>query len=585
MNSNLVSNQTKILPKKSVLDLSPYGAPDEGRLNAIRLDFNENTRAVCGAYPEGMPETWISAYPEYGILLDKLSRYMDVSPDSITLTNGSDEAINLVANTFVEPGVHRAVISNPCFIMIKQCLKIAGASLEEVPVLSNLEFDLESIEAALGQNPRMAMFATPDNPTGSVIPTATIEKWCQKYPETLFVIDEAYGEFAGTSVIPLVASNGNLLVLKTFSKAWAMAGLRLGMIIGCPELLQYVQRVRLPYSVNSAAVFTATRLVDREDVMVSRVAELLSERSQLATTLSENGYSVRETKANWCLLGAGMLAEQFTNFCKTKNILVRNRSNSMFGKFEDLPAPMWGWVRVSVGGREEMSAFESALTEFRNNFAFIFDLDGTLVDTSKSFDETVRYLVSKFSDVPLSDGELQKLRREGGFNDDWVASRELLKRRGIELELSKIAFEGEQYYLKIAREKEELLIEASTLEAIGKRNRISIVTGRTRAEYNPVWAESFDRIFEKIYCVDDISGYHSKPSPDYLNRALEDSGCASGAYVGNSVDDMKAAKSAGLLALGIAIGADDREALKAAGADVVLDSCRQLADLLMLPDE
>lgn len=584
MKSNLAASKTKILPKKSVLDLSPYGAPDEGRLNAIRLDFNENTRAVSGAYPEGMPETWISAYPEYGILLDKLARYMAVSPDSIILANGSDEAINLVANTFVEPGVDRALISSPCFVMIKQCLAIAGATLEEVPVLSNLEFDLEGIEAALDLNPRMAMFATPDNPTGSIIPTAIIEKWCQKYSDTLFVIDEAYGEFAGASVIPLVASYGNLLVLKTFSKAWAMAGLRLGMIIGSPELLQYVQRVRLPYSVNSAAVFTATRLVDREDEMVSRVAELLTERSQLAKTLSLNGYMVRETKANWCLMGAGMLAEQFMNFCRSKNILVRNRSNSMFGKFQNTPSPMWGWVRVSVGGRDEMAAFEKALSAFRDNFAIIFDLDGTLVDTSRSFDETVRYLVEKFSDVTLADGELQELRREGGFNDDWVAARELLKRRAVELELAQVADAGEQYYLKIAREKEELLVQEAVLNAIGKRNRISIVTGRTRREYAPVWGESLDPIFEKIYCSDDIDGLQSKPSPDYLNRALAESGCSFGAYVGNSVDDMRAAKSAGLLAIGIAIGAD-RETLEAAGADVVLESCSQLTELLMLPDE
>lgn len=584
MKSNLVNNQTKILPKKAVLDLSPYGAPDEGRLNAIRLDFNENTRAVSGAYPEGMPETWISAYPEYGILLDKLAKYMAVSSESILLTNGSDEGINLVANTFVEPGIDRAVISNPCFVMIKQCLTIAGAILDEAPVLPNLEFDLEGIESSLSKNPRMAMFATPDNPTGSIIPTAVIEKWCQKYPDTLFVIDEAYGEFAGTSVIPLVANYGNLLVLKTFSKAWAMAGLRLGMIIGSPALLQYVQRVRLPYSVNSAAVFTATRLVEREDEMVSRVAELLTERTQLAKTLSQNGYTVRETRANWCLMGAGMFAAQFMNFCRTKNILVRNRSNSMFGKFQNTPSPMWGWVRVSVGGRDEMAAFENAVSEFRNNFAFIFDLDGTLVDTSKSFDETVRYLVEKFSNVALADGELQELRREGGYNDDWVAARELLRRRGVEVELAEVVYEGEAYYLKIAREKEELLIQESTLKAIGKRNKISIVTGRTRREYEPVWAESFDQLFEKVYCVDDIAGLQPKPSPDYVTRALVESGCAFGAYVGNSVDDMRAAKGAGLLAIGIAIGAD-RDALEAAGADVVLESCSQLAELLMLPEE
>ena len=242
---------------------------------------------------------------------------------------------------------------------------------------------------------------------------------------------------------------------------------------------------------------------------------------------------------------------------------------------------MWGYVRVSIGSTEEMKTFKKALEEFKNNFAMIFDLDGTLVDTTESFDETVAYLVERFSGSPLQGRELESLRLEGGYNDDWVASQELLKRRGIEVPLEEIASEGVRFYLSIAAERESLMVEISTLEALRRKHPLYIVTGRTRAEYEPVWGKTLAPLFDGIYCVDDVPGLQPKPRPDYLYRALSDSRAEKGAYVGNSVDDMKAAKAAGLFAFGI--GTNATKELMDAGADLVLPSCDSLKRQLMLP--
>ena len=554
-----------VKPRQAVLSSQPYDAPMEGRARSIRFDFNESTEPIEGCYPEGLPAEVVSMYPEYGELLQKLAVRFELSPENFILTNGSDEAISLISNTFIEQGQDTALISTPCFFMIKQCLRLAGAILQEVSVDKELQFDLDEIDAQLKLRPKLAMFATPDNPTGSVIPTNTIETWCQLYPDVLIVIDEAYGEFAGTSVIPLINKYDNLLVLKTFSKAWGMAGFRLGMVVGNGRLIEFLKRVKLPYSVNSAAVFTAVRLLDREPDMAARVSETVRLRTRLAKFLDDRGYKVRETNANWCLLGTGFLATKFSEFTASKNLLVRNRSTSEFSRFADAGSsgseqsmtssafePMWGLIRISAGNADEVAVFEKIVDQFRDSYALIFDLDGTLVDTSKSFDKTVEYLVEKYSGAKLDLRELAELRREGGFNDDWVASRELLRRRGFDISLAEITRDGESFYLSIARDNEELLLPLSLLRQLRKRHPLFIVTGRTRAEYAPIWGERFDPLFERVYCVDDVPGCRAKPHPDYLLQVLKDSGITSGAYIGNAVDDMQAACAAGLTAIGVA---------------------------------
>ncbi len=578
--------QSAILPKASVLASQLYDAPPEGRLDFIRLDFNESTSPLADSYPAGMPPVLVSAYPEYAALIQKLAEYYNVDCEDLILTNGSDEAISVISNTFIEPNQDSAVVSNPCFVMIRNCLKIAGAKLNEIAVLENLEFDVDGIEASLAQNPKIAMFASPDNPTGSVLKVESIEKWCKEFPTTLFVIDEAYSEYAGTTVIPLVKKFENLLVLKTFSKAWGMAGFRLGLIIGNPDINQYINRVKLPYSVNSAAVFSALRLLERDTEVAARVKDAVEKRTRLAETLTSRGFRVRETSANWCLVGAGMQASDLTQFARANNVLIRNRTTSEFSKFgvDSKGAtfePMWGWIRVSVGNDDEMSAFDKVVESYGKGFGLLFDLDGTLVDTSKSFDETVLFLVEKFSGKPFDLKELHDLRLEGGYNDDWVAATELLKRRGVNVPLNEVVLAGEEYYFSIAIDREELLVPIEVLKQLRRRCPLFIVTGRTRREYANVWGDRLDPLFDKVYCVNDVPGLEAKPSPDYLKQAMTDFGITSGAYIGNSVDDMRASVGAGLVAIGVTSGVD-REAFVDAGARVIVSNCGEIADLMMI---
>ncbi len=343
-----------ILPRKIVQELQAFPAPMEGRYGFVRLDFNENTTGFPGAVTASMPDSSVCTYPEYSALIGKIGKHFDVSPQSLLLTNGSDEALMLVAQTFVEQG-DVAVISRPCFVVMPHTLKLACAVFREVTVQSDFSFDVEGIERAL-PGAKVAMFASPENPTGAVLPPPIIKRWCETFPDTLFVIDEAYSEYAKISVITMIAELPNLLVLKTFSKAWGMAGLRLGVVFGQSPLLEYISRVKMPFSVNSAAIASASALMDRPDVVATAAQDTMARKMRIEGLVRSRGYTLVTGSANSFLLYLNQNAAKFESFARENGVLVRNRTDDL----------MLGYVRVSTGTDQEMIKFVDVLIDFES---------------------------------------------------------------------------------------------------------------------------------------------------------------------------------------------------------------------------
>lgn len=535
----------RILPKRLVQGLAGYHAPLEGRRGATRLDFNENTIGFPQHYPTGLPVESFTVYPEYQSLLEQLAALYQVPIASLMLTNGSDEALFVIPNTFLEPGEDVALHCSPTFPMIIHDLRLSGATLTEISLTTDLTYPVEEIEAALKQQfHKLVILASPDNPTGAVMDKATVLRWCQQFPDTLFVIDEAYSEYEGPGFTLLheVERTPNLMVTRTFSKAWGLAGCRLGFVVAHPELVGYMKRVRSPYSVNQLAVETALNLLPNAGDVMKSARQAKERRNELIATLKKRGYNVRAGGGNFFLLELGLAAKPFERFLAKRRILVRDRSSHPL---------LVGTVRVSVGSQGENELFLQALTDFEKTTALVFDLDDTLVDTSESFDVTVAFLIRKFSDVPLGQNELQKLRLEGGYNDDWLATQELLKRRGVEMTYEAIAQEGTRVYLNLAEEAETPLMDWANLTRLAQRYRLFIITGRHRQEYDKVWAERLNPYFEQVLCCDDVAGLKAKPSSDYFHHLRDKHQLETCFYIGNSVDDMTSATGANFMPLGI----------------------------------
>lgn len=566
-----------IKPRRIVQDMQPYGAPEEGRRDFIRMDFNENTIGFPECCPEDLPMTWVNAYPEYQTFLNQLAQSWDLPENALLLTNGSDEGLSVIAATFIEPGIDTALISRPTFSMIPHYLRLAGANLEEVPVTRELTFDLKTLEEKLTQGVKLAIFASPDNPTGAVIPPEQVADWCQRFPDTLFTLDEAYAEYSDQSVLSLVARYDNLLVTRTFSKAWGMAGVRLGVVVGNPALIELMGRVRSPYSVNSSAVWAAGKLLKDKDRIYAEARAAMARKDQLMQAIQDRGYRIYPGHANFFLLAAGIDAQRLTAFFREYGILIRNRSTSAVPNGD----PLWGLIRVSVGSDAENQKFLDCLDAYQTSHALIFDMDDTLVDTSKSFDVTVATLVEQHSGQPLDMADLKSLRAEGGFNDDWDATVELLKRRGVTVSREQIAEEGRKIYFALAPDNETLMMEPALLERLKKRYRLFIVTGRYRHEYEPLWAKDLDPHYEEVCCRDDVEGARPKPSPDHLLAVMQKHTLQNGFYVGNSVDDMTSSSEAGLVPLGVQT-THASEILTEAGALCVVASVNELGKVFQL---
>jgi HAD superfamily hydrolase (TIGR01549 family) len=241
---------------------------------------------------------------------------------------------------------------------------------------------------------------------------------------------------------------------------------------------------------------------------------------------------------------------------------------------------MWGLIRVSIGTDVEMQTFLNCLDQFKESRALIFDLDDTLVDTSKSYDATVAELVLQFSGQPLQSDELKHLRMEGGFNDDWDAALHLIQKRGAKASREEIEKTGKKIYLSKAKAVETPLADLEQLETLKRRHRLMVITGRPRDEYTPVWEERLAPYFEHVYCQDDFDNVRRKPEPDLLLAAMKQSGIEGGIYVGNSVDDMQAALKADLIPVGVTT-TQDGERLSDFGASCIIQSVNDIGKVLL----
>lgn len=566
-----------IQPRRSVVRMRAYQPPPEGRRGFVRMDFNENTYGFPELMLEPFPAELLAVYPEYDAFHARLAAHWRLLPEQLLLTNGSDEALWLIAQTFVEPCETAALIPSPTFPLIKQYLLQADAQLREVPVREDLSYDVDAIREALEVSPRLVILPSPDNPTGAHLTPAQVEALCQVDPPSLIVVDEAYSEYGDFDSLFLIHRFDNLLVTRSFSKAWGLAGLRLGAVCGHPRLIEFLRRVRPPYSVNAAAIWMGEQLLQRADIVRAEARATVQRKQALMVQVRRHGYRVWEGGGNFFLMGAGIDAAPLTAFCRERGVLVRNRSTALFPD----GSPLWGMLRVSVGSEAEHQRFLECIEAFRRSRALIFDMDNTLVDTSRSYDAVIMSLVERHLGRSLPLELLMALRAEGGFNDDWDATVELLHRQGVHVQRVTIAAEGTQLYLELASQVETFELEPLVLERLARRYRLLVVTGRTRAEYEPIWGPFMEPLFERVVCVDDEPSARPKPAPDTLKVALDAPELESGFYLGNSVDDMQAALAAGLLPIGVTTTLDSASLVRA-GAAGTLSRVAELTRLFML---
>ena len=328
--------------RRAVERMRPYHPPLEGRTNKLRMDFNENligcSPAVCRALRK-LAVASISSYPEKETVRRKAARYFGVRPEQLLLTNGTDEALSLVVNTFVESG-DRVLLAEPTYAMYRFYSELAGAQVVAPRYDHDMRFPWNEVMAELAKSPRVFFLPNPNSPTGNLLSRAEVRRILEAAARTMVVIDEAYFEFSGVTVIGWVRSNKNLIVTRTFSKAAGLAGLRLGCLFAHREMAANMGKAQSPYPVNVAALAASEAAMRDRRFIARTVREVRRGRRELERGLARLGVKSFPSAGNFLLVYFGKRAKEIIKALDEKGILLRDRSSDFGGE---------GYVRVTFG--------------------------------------------------------------------------------------------------------------------------------------------------------------------------------------------------------------------------------------------
>ncbi len=338
------------VPRNAVLQMAAYHPPTGARRNRLRLDFNENT---VGAPPHVLDfikryltTTDLSIYPEYDHALEDLAQHFGVAPDELTLTNGTDEAIQLLINTYVDDG-DQVVLLQPAYAMYKFYSELAGANLTEVHYRPDtLAFPLTELLDAISPETHAVLIGNPNNPTGTGTDVNSIRQILRKATNAAVLIDEAYYEFSGITVLSLLDEFPNLFVSRTFSKTYGMAAMRCGCLFSQASNVAHLKKAQSPYSVNALAAMAARIAVQDQAFVEEYVLEVLAAKELLYVGLERLGIPYIKSMANFVLFHAGDRAIPIRDQLRERGVLVRDRSY-------EIP----GAVRVTVGTHDQVQRF------------------------------------------------------------------------------------------------------------------------------------------------------------------------------------------------------------------------------------
>ena len=348
--------------RAAVQSLKSYHPP-LGNRDGLRLDFNENTVGcsprvlerlrhldgeLLARYPEREPGEWVVA------------AHLGIEPSEVLLTNGTDEAIHLICETYLEPG-DEALIGVPTFAMYEIYAAATGAKI--IPVLggADFHFPVEELLGQINERTRLIAVANPNNPTGTQATQADLLRLAKAAPQAALLVDEAYFEFSGETLMKQWREVPNLFVSRTFSKAYGLAGLRIGVLAGNVEQMKMVRRVSSPYNLNSVALACLPDALADEQYIRNYAADVLRGRERLEKELRTRGIRYWPSRANFVLMYFGSSGPAFIAAMRERGILVRDRSKDPGCE---------GCVRITLGSARDNERLFRTLRDILDQESF-----------------------------------------------------------------------------------------------------------------------------------------------------------------------------------------------------------------------
>lgn len=539
-----------------------YAPP--GFAGEITLDLSKNEGRVPGdgSLLDCAPTLEeLRRYPGLQELRRVMASTYGVSPDRLLVTAGGDDALLRLCLLSLRGG-RQALVASPTFEMIPRYVALAGGELLQVPWPDGA-FPIDALLAQASSDTAIVFVVSPNNPTGGVASSSDLARIARALPDAVVVLDAAYAEFADDDLMACAQQFANVVIVRTLSKAWGLAGLRVGCAIATPELIRRLHAAGNPMPVSIASAALALRRLQNGCADVAdHVAMVRQQRVDLSELLLRLGTRpVAPCQGNFVLVH-GVSAQWLTGAMAALGIAVR--------RFPGQPE-LQDAVRIALPAEQAAYArLCGALTAVLAPKALLFDMDGVLADVSQSYRAAIVATAASYG-VALTDDDIVAAKLRGNANDDWQLTQTLVAERGVACSLAEVTDRFEQWYREL-RSCERLLIDVDRLRAWRQRFRMAVVTGRPREQAEYFLSHFGIRdVFDVVVCREDAP---LKPDPAPVQLALQQLQESAAWMLGDTVDDMAAARAAGVLPIGV--GA----AVPPATAAYVLRMPEELEELL-----
>jgi histidinol-phosphate aminotransferase len=331
----------------------------------VKLNFNESffvdPKEQAKLVRELADEFDLRMYPEDEIpkFFKKLSGYIGAPENCLIVGNGSDELIDRIVRLFIEEG-EVAVSFSPTFSIPRLCIKRQKGDYVSVPLLDDLQLDVEGLKAQFNQKTRLLYICSPNNPTSTQFKPEDVAELAKAFPG-IVVLDEAYGEFADYSFVPRISEFPNMVILRTFSKAFGLAALRLGYAVANPELAKLIsEKSPLPYPVSGFTLRMGGKMLDNVDLMKTAAAELIAERGKLIKALNQiQGVTAFDSQADFLLVNTSKPADEVYEKLMAKGIMLKKWGSQIL-RYENC-------FRVTVGLPEMNRKLIEALKQIQSD--------------------------------------------------------------------------------------------------------------------------------------------------------------------------------------------------------------------------
>lgn len=584
MNKTYLLYNSSMKAKKTIQEIKPYPVPLFEEEGYLKLDSNESDFGPSPKVIEALRSVVssdIQYYPYYGKLLQKLADFHKVEIDNIILTVGADEAISAIFGTFLEYG-NTVLTVTPSFVMPKIYAKLNGLNYKEIPYSENWIFPENEFAQNITDEINLVHLTTPNSPTGEIIDSSVIENIVQNAGEKAVLIDETYGNYSGVSSLDLVKTHDNVFVVRSFSKDFALAGLRLGYVISDSRNIKHIRKYLSPYNVSTITVKAGIAALD--DVKYFEKVRFDMEKSKqvLADGLEKLGAKVYPSKTNFLCVDFGKKADFVYRKLLASKIKVKYFNHAPSG-----PNLLENTMRIAVPRMENTL---KVLETLKIKPTIAFDMDGVLVDASKSYRVAVQETFKQFSGQEVTAEEISATKKLGGLNNDWDLTEFLLKKQGIEIPKDDIVEAFQRYYEKLA-EIEEILVDKNFLENLSKNYNLAIFTGRLKKEaFFTLERNGVAEYFSPIITLEDVGLERQKPDCLGLKLVKEKIITDKIYYLGDTVDDMvcvmESNQQGGVPVTGIGVlppqdKSDElKSLLKSKNAMVVLEQTKDLETFL-----